>query len=371
METKVITLQHIEKQTEEAAYREAGDILRRGGLVAFPTETVYGLGGNALNPEASSKIYAAKGRPSDNPLIVHICDKAQVYELASRVSPEAEKLMDAFWPGPLTIVLPKRDCVPKETTGGLQTVAIRMPDHPVALRMIAAAGVPIAAPSANASGRPSPTCAAHVYEDLQGRIEMILDGGEVGIGVESTIVDLTDRVPQVLRPGYISREMLAEVLKQGVTVDPAIQQGILRGQQSGGLQEGTAPKAPGMKYRHYAPKAPLQLVRGGEARVTAYIREKIKQAAQRGSRTGVLCTEETAVHYREIPEAYVVTIGRTGTAREVAHNLYACLRAFDAEEAVTAIYCESFSLSGEEPLLDALDNRLSKAAGGSVITLEE
>ncbi len=370
MKTKVIALQDVSRQEGEAAYEEAGEILRQGGLVAFPTETVYGLGGNALNPEASHKIYAAKGRPSDNPLIVHIWDVSQVYELAREVSLPAEKLMAAFWPGPLTIVFPKKACVPKEITGGLDTVAIRMPDHEVALGMLKAAGVPVAAPSANTSGRPSPTRASHVYEDMRGRIEMILDGGEVGIGVESTIVDLTEGVPQILRPGYISQKMLEEVLNQEVRIDPAILQGILQGKRTGGLSEGMTPKAPGMKYRHYAPKASLSLVRGETERVKAYICEKTREAWVRGEQTGVLCTEETALAYQEEPGAYVVTIGRTGTAEEVAHNLYACLRIFDAEEAVTSIYCESFSLSGEESLLAALDNRLSKATGGMVITLE-
>ena len=204
------------------AIKEAAQIIRDGGLVAFPTETVYGLGGNALNAEASAKIYAAKGRPSDNPLIAHIANETGLYEIAAEVPESAKKLMDAFWPGPLTMIFSKKDIMPRETTGGLDTVAVRMPAHPVAQALIEEAGVPIAAPSANLSGRPSPTTAQHVKTDLDGRIEMILDGGSCDIGLESTIVDVTGEVPMILRPGFITKEMLEEVAGE-IALDPTLE----------------------------------------------------------------------------------------------------------------------------------------------------
>ena len=227
---------------------QAGKLIAEGELVAFPTETVYGLGGDALDPDASRRIYAAKGRPSDNPLIVHIADFDDMKRVAREVPEQAKKLADAFWPGPLTMVFPKSDIVPYGTTGGLDTVAVRMPSDPVANRLIKLAGVPVAAPSANTSGRPSPTTAQHVWQDMEGKIEMILDGGPVGIGVESTIVDVSGDVPTLLRPGAITMEMLRETVGQ-VEIDPAIQ-----APPSADLR----PKAPGMKYRHYAPKADLK-----------------------------------------------------------------------------------------------------------------
>ena len=213
METKII---HITKENIEATAKEAADVWAQGGLVAFPTETVYGLGGNGLNKEASKKIYAAKGRPSDNPLILHIADMEQFYPLIktdnAKIIARAEALADVFWPGPLTMILPKADNIPYETTGGLDTVAIRMPSHLVARALLQECKMPIAAPSANLSGRPSPTSASHVIEDMNGRIEMIIDGGDVGIGVESTIIDLTGEVPMLLRPGFVTPEMLQQVL---------------------------------------------------------------------------------------------------------------------------------------------------------------
>lgn len=249
METKRIKINDTQNINDDEL-KEAAQILRDGGLVAFPTETVYGLGGNALDEKAAGKIYAAKGRPSDNPLIAHVSCAAEVTPLVKYIPEAGQKLMDAFWPGPLTIIFPKSDIVPYATTGGLDTVAIRMPVDPIANRMIALAGVPVAAPSANTSGRPSPTTADHVWQDLNGKIEMIIDGGPVGIGVESTIVDVSSDVPAVLRPGAITMEMLRDVLGE-VTIDPAI---------LGPMAAGVRPKAPGMKYKHYAPKADLTLV---------------------------------------------------------------------------------------------------------------
>ena len=248
MDTKVVKID--KEQIDDGKLMEAAEILRAGGLVAFPTETVYGLGANALNEEAAKKIYAAKGRPSDNPLIAHISKPEELAPLVKEIPEAGRKLMEAYWPGPLTMIFPKSDIVPYGTTGGLDTVAIRMPSDPIANRMIALAGIPIAAPSANTSGRPSPTTAEHVYQDMNGKIEMILDGGAVGIGVESTIVDVSGPVPMLLRPGAITIEMLRETVGQ-VEIDPAIQ---------GPMAANVKPKAPGMKYRHYAPKAELVLV---------------------------------------------------------------------------------------------------------------
>ena len=256
MNTKVVKVdrEHPEREIIECA----GEILKQGGLVAFPTETVYGLGGDGLNASSSEKIYAAKGRPSDNPLIIHIADMESLEEIVTQVPEEARKLADACWPGPLTMIFQKNHRVPYETTGGLESVAVRMPSHPVARALIAAGGGYIAAPSANTSGRPSPTCAEHVKEDLSGRIDMILDGGEVEIGLESTIVDFTSEKPVILRPGYISQEMIARVIGE-VEMD----KGLLI------TDSAVKPKAPGMKYRHYAPKAGLTIVQGSPEELTA------------------------------------------------------------------------------------------------------
>ena len=331
--------------------QQAAEIIRQGGLVAFPTETVYGLGGNALDPEASRKIYAAKGRPSDNPLIVHVSCIDEVPPLVSEFPDSARKLMEAFWPGPLTIVLPKAAIVPYETTGGLETVAIRCPENRVTLAFIQAAGVPIAGPSANTSGKPSPTEAAHVYHDLQGKIEMILDDGPVGIGVESTILDLTGEVPTLLRPGAITVEELSETLGTEVRIDPAI--------IAGGVKEGVHPKAPGMKYRHYAPKADLKIVEGPMEQVISYINEQ----AEKG-RTGIICTEETRSRY---PKGDIKCVGTRKDELSIASHLFAVLREFD-EDGVEQIYSESFKAPG---LGEAIMNRLLKAAGHQKVDVSD
>ena len=244
--------------------REASEILKNGGLVAFPTETVYGLGGDATDKEASRKIYQAKGRPSDNPLIVHIAKFEQLEQITKNLPETARKLADAFWPGPLTMVCNKNEVIPYETTGGLDTVAVRMPNNPVALALIEESGCMIAAPSANTSGRPSPTKASHVYEDLSGKIEAILDGGPVDIGLESTIVDLTEDIVTILRPGYINMDMLKEVVGE-VRMDP----GIVYNDK--GTTSGAKPKAPGMRYKHYAPKGDLTIVSSEEDKVVSTI----------------------------------------------------------------------------------------------------
>ena len=350
MDTKVVKID--KEQIDDEKLMEAAEILRAGGLVAFPTETVYGLGANALNEEAAKKIYAAKGRPSDNPLIAHISKPEELAPLVKEVPEAGKKLMEAYWPGPLTMIFPKSDIVPYGTTGGLDTVAIRMPSDPIANRMIALAGIPIAAPSANTSGRPSPTTAEHVYQDMNGKIEMILDGGAVGIGVESTIVDVSGPVPMLLRPGAITIEMLRETLDQ-VDIDP-----VILGPVSGDIK----PKAPGMKYRHYAPKADMTLVEGDMDKVVAYINEQTKKAEAEGKKVGIICTEESQDMYQG---GNLEVIGSREHEETVAHNLFAVLRDFDARK-VDCIFSESFS---KDQLGQAIMNRLCKAAGYHIVNI--
>lgn len=328
----------------------AGEIIKAGGLVAFPTETVYGLGGDALNKEASGKIYAAKGRPSDNPLIVHIADMDDLYKIVKEVPRAAIRLADEFWPGPLTMIFQKKGIVPKQTTGGLDTVAVRMPSHKVALAFIKASGGFIAAPSANISGRPSPTLAKHVAEDMDGRIDMIIDGGEVNIGLESTIVDMTGELPLILRPGYISLEMLTHVLGR-VEYDKAIL-------GSGDMK--TPPRAPGMKYKHYAPKGDLTIVKGTQEKVVAYICSEIEKQSKTGAKIGVIATEETCCAYHA---DIIENIGAREDEEAIARHLYAVLRDFDDKQ-VTRIFSEEF----DTPHMgQAIMNRLIKAAGHHIV----
>ena len=354
----------------------AGKILREGGLVAFPTETVYGLGGNALDETASEKIYLAKGRPSDNPLIVHIADMASLWKIvdlpfpdkdgagdtkrdgekqkaecsfSGLVSYRAAALADAFWPGPLTMILPKREIVPYATTGGLDTVAVRMPAHPAALELIRSGGGYVAAPSANTSGRPSPTKAAHVLQDLDGKIDVVIDGGDVGIGLESTIVDLTETVPMILRPGYISEEMLREVLGE-VRMDRGLS----------GQDAAVRPKAPGMKYRHYAPKGEMYLVEGEMSRVIRRIRELAAADCREGRKTGIIASDESVGCYHD---GIVRSAGSRREEITIAAHLYALLREFD-DLGVERIYSEAF----DTPQMgQAIMNRLLKAAGHQII----
>lgn len=330
---------------------EACRILQKGGLVAFPTETVYGLGGDAMHPEASAKIYAAKGRPSDNPLIVHIADMDALEDIAQSVPEAAVKLADHFWPGPLTMIFPKKEAVPKSTTGGLETVAVRMPSHPVARALIRESGVYIAAPSANTSGRPSPTKAEHVKEDLDGRIDMILDGGAVGIGLESTIVDLSTGVPTILRPGYITGEMLEDVLGE-VQVDPAI--------LSQKMNPNIVAKAPGMKYRHYAPKGQMTIIEGDTGKVVDEINRLVKEKTDEGCPVAVIATEETKDAYAC---ANVRSVGSRATEGSIAAGLYDILREMDHIGA-EYIYAESFE---KDTLGKAIMNRMLKAAAYHVI----
>lgn len=341
------------QRPEDEIIREAGKILREGGLVAFPTETVYGLGGNALDAAASEKIYAAKGRPSDNPLIVHIARMEDLERITEEIPKAAQVLAKAYWPGPLTMILPKSSAVPYETTGGLDSVAVRFPSHPAAQALILAGGGFVAAPSANTSGRPSPTTAKHVEEDLSGAVDMILDGGQVGIGIESTIVDFTEEVPTVLRPGFISLEMLRELLGE-VKLD----RGLLKADGS------QRPKAPGMKYRHYAPKAELAIVEGTTEQVTAFITRKAEEAAEEGKQIGIIAAKETLPYYSK---GVVRCVGSRREEASIALHLYEVLRDFDQCE-ISAIYSESF----DTPKMgQAIMNRLLKAAGHHVIQLDK
>lgn len=351
METiiKKVDRNNIDKEIIE----EAGNILKRGGLVAFPTETVYGLGANALDEEAAMKTYAAKGRPSDNPLIVHIARTEDLAGIVEEVPPVVKDIAARFWPGPLTMIFKKNEKVPLGTTGGLETVAVRMPDDEVARQMILAGGGYISAPSANTSGRPSPTTAQHVAEDLSGKIEMILDGGSVDIGVESTILDMTVTPPMILRPGAITEEMLKDVIGE-VSVDETL------------ISENStkAPKAPGMKYRHYAPKAEMIIVEGEPRETVKAIRQIAYEQVRLGYRVGIIATNESIEEYTT---GIIKNIGARSNEKTVARNLYKVLREFDEEE-VDYIYSEAFS---EEGIGTAVMNRLGKAAGHHVIQAEE
>jgi L-threonylcarbamoyladenylate synthase len=323
---------------------DAANFLRDNEVVALPTETVYGLGGNAESDLAVGKIFAAKGRPSDNPLIIHIAEKKQLSTFVTEVPDKAEVLMDAFWPGPLTIIFKKKKGVLAETaTAGLSTVAVRMPDHPVALALLKSCGLPIAAPSANSSGKPSPTKAQHVMDDLNGKIAGVIDGGATGIGVESTVIDCTEAIPVILRPGGVTKEQLEAVLGE-VRVDAAL------------TDEAARPKAPGMKYQHYAPNAPLFMVSG----TTKFLQRLIEEKRMEGLRVGVLTTEEQA----DVYEADVaLACGKRADLETVAAALYDTLRRFNLEK-VDVIYSEIFPNEG---VGNAIMNRLQKAAGNKLI----
>lgn len=385
METKIFSKENID---------EAAEILRRGGLVAFPTETVYGLGGNGLDPEAARKIYAAKGRPSDNPLILHVAKIEEVLPLVDSIPEKARLLMESFWPGPLTLIMKKSPLVPLESTGGLQTVAIRCPDNALTLSLIEKAGIPVAGPSANLSGHPSPTEAAHVYHDLAGRIEGILDDGAVGIGVESTILDMSTDHPTLLRPGAITLKDLEEVLSEKPEVDPT-----LLGKK---MEDGFVPKAPGMKYRHYAPRAEMILFRARKAEnadrriaeaILCFLREREEQEEKRKekqgqeeerrqdkkenkrkdsglSRVAILCAEETKEEYASFCTEKGILLKVLGKREEplsMTHNLFRILRDCD-EEGVELILSEAYS---EEGVGFALMNRMKKAAGQKIVDIDE
>ena len=355
MNTKIVTLtRDEEKETLLAKLAQAGEIIKGGGLVAFPTETVYGLGGDALNPTSSQKIYAAKGRPSDNPLIVHIAEMEHLENIVREVPENAKKLANAFWPGPLTMIMNKSDAVPYQTTGGLDTVAVRMPAHPLALTFIKNAGGYVAAPSANLSGKPSPTKAQYVIQDMDGRIDMILNadaGADDAIGIESTIVDMTGEVPIILRPGYITQEMITKVIGKTDTDVTILDD-----------KSKQPPKAPGMKYRHYAPKGELIIVEGEPKQVISYINEQTALHAEKGEKTGIIGTSERIGQYRADS---IKDIGKRDDILSAAQKLYTFLREFD-DENIAYIYSESFSSEG---VGQAVMNRLLKAAGHRCIKL--
>ncbi|OZM56814.1 threonylcarbamoyl-AMP synthase [Lottiidibacillus patelloidae] len=333
----------VENKNNYPQLKEAAQLLQANEVVAFPTETVYGLGGNALSDEAVDKIFAAKGRPSDNPLIVHIAQKEQLHTLVTNISETAEKLMEAFWPGPLTVILHSNGTVSEKVTAGLSTVAVRMPNHPVALALITEANLPLAAPSANLSGKPSPTTAKHVAKDLTGRIAGIVDGGAAGVGVESTVVDCTGEIPVILRPGGITTEQISAVVGE-VAVDPAL------------LSEHEAPKSPGMKYRHYSPDAPLVLVEGS----SAFLNELVRKEQENGKIVGVLTTLEEK---SDVFADCVIEAGSRKELQTVASSLYDALRSFD-EQAVDIIFATTFAKEGVGV---AIMNRLEKAASNQII----
>ncbi len=342
METKIIKIDPNNINSEEL--KDAAGIIKNGGLAAMPTETVYGLGGNALDKNAAKKIYAAKGRPSDNPLIIHVCSREQIFEYTKDIQEYAKKLINAFMPGPMTIILNRADCIPDEVTAGLKSVAVRYPIHPVAQELIRLAEVPIAAPSANLSGKPSPTKAEHVIDDMMGRIDCIIDGGSCEVGVESTIVDATGVHPVLLRPGGITLEMLREVCPD-TEVDEHVLTSVAPGEQ---------PKCPGMKYKHYAPNADVTVVEGEMENVRAKIKELINE--NKGKVIGVLTMYESA--YDD-----AVLISTSSTNKGYARDLFSDLREFDKLgcDVVFAEFCENDGVGL------AVKNRLYKSAGGQVI----
>ncbi|MBX0357877.1 threonylcarbamoyl-AMP synthase [Halobacillus sp. Nhm2S1] len=322
----------------DAQIQEAAALLRENQVIAFPTETVYGLGADATEEAAVQRIFEAKGRPADNPLIVHVADQDQVSQLISEIPPVAKKLMDEFWPGPLTLVLKSNGTAAENVTAGLSTIGIRMPDHPLALTLLRKTGRPLAAPSANRSGRPSPTTADHVYQDLDGRIAGILDGGPTGIGVESTVVDCTTEIPIILRPGGVTKEDLEKYLPK-VMMDPAL------------ADEKQKPKSPGMKYTHYAPESPLWLVDGTDD----FFVEQLHQLKEDGNRVGVIASDELAEKLDHLP---LIRCGSRFQLDQVAEKLYGALREFKKSD-VDLILCETFS---EKGVGAAIMNRLNKAA---------
>ena len=331
-------------ETDNTAIQQAAAILRHGGLLGIPTETVYGLGANALDETAVLHIFEAKGRPQDNPLILHVpgADWLELY--CHDIPPVAYTLAERFWPGPLTMILPRRDIVPLRTTGGLETVGVRCPDHPMTLAIIREAGIPVAAPSGNTSGRPSPTTAQHMLEDMDGKIDGIVDGGPCSVGVESTIIDLTVTPPRLLRPGGLPLESLEEVLGT-VAVDKAVRQKLADGEQA---------KAPGMKYRHYAPKAPVTVITGTPGASAAYI------AAHLTKHSGVICFDE----YAPLFEGHTIhRLGPAGDKLAQAQHVFDALRTFDGTD-VTEIFAQCPDEGG---LGLAVGNRLKKAAGFHVV----
>ncbi|MCL2592295.1 MAG: L-threonylcarbamoyladenylate synthase [Defluviitaleaceae bacterium] len=347
MITKVKNVASVSPQEYNEIFKEAGEIIRNGGLVAFNTETVYGLGANALSGEATNSIFLAKGRPSDNPLIVHIADKSYLENIAKEIPNYAKILIEKYWPGPLTLIFKKTEnAVPDSVTAGLDTVAVRIPKSPIALDLIRFAGVPIAAPSANTSTKPSPTTANHVFEDLSGKIDMIIDGGQAEFGLESTIIDVSDEEPVLLRPGSITLEMLESTIGNVKIAEKII--------------DDSKPKAPGMKYKHYSPKAEVTIFLG-EAKSVA---NSIKKSIKSGEDIGIMATSQTLAVYDGFDN--VISVGDRLNPESIAKNLFNTLRQFDYN-GVCKVYAEGFS---EDGVFLAIMNRLLKAAEYRVINVE-
>lgn len=348
MKTSVIEINCVEVDIEEL--EECAAILRQGGTVVFPTETVYGLGANGLDPTAIRKIFHAKGRPSDNPLILHIASIDDLKPLVKEIPPQAHRVMEAFWPGPLTLIFEKSEIVPEEITAGLNTVAIRLPQHPIAKKLIELAGVPVAAPSANLSGKPSPTNPQHVIKDLMGKVDAIIAGGSCDVGLESTVLDMTIDIPMILRPGGITKEMLETVLPE-VATDPGLSERD---------HNDLVPKSPGMKYTHYAPEASVILVRGDRGKTIEKITSLQQQYQSEGLKVGIICTDETINHYQD---GLIKSIGSRKDLNRIAANLFNILREFD-ETDVDMILAETVEEIG---VGIAVMNRLLKAAGYQLV----
>ena len=351
---KTLLLKVDPHQPELDKIRVAAEVLKKGGLVAFPTETVYGLGANALDEKAVLRIFEAKNRPPDNPIIVHVANKDDIYVLAEHVPGIAEKLIGEFWPGPLTLLFVRSEVVPDAVTAGLATVAIRMPSHAVAHALISEAGIPVAAPSANLAGRPSPTSAKHVLDDLSGRIEVLIDGGEIGYGVESTVLDLTTDPPAVLRPGPATVEELRKVVGK-VEVHPIAKAEV--------PIEVAIARSPGMKYRHYAPAAEVVVVEGPLEGIIGKVQELVDAQRKLGKKVGVMAMKETAPRYRA---DVVKVVGSHRDPRAVAKNLFKVFREFDAE-GVNFVAAEGLEPTG---IGLAVMNRLRKAAGYNIVYAE-
>lgn len=348
MDTKVAIVKNFLE--DEKYLEEAAQIIKKGGIVAFPTETVYGLGANALNEEAVKKIFIAKGRPQDNPLIIHVASK-NINDYVESVPEIAQKIIDRFWPGPLTVILEKKNIIPNVTSANLSSIGVRMPSNEVAKKLIELSGVPIAAPSANISGRPSPTDVERCVEDLSGKVDYIIGGEKSDVGVESTIVDCTVDPPVILRPGGITLEMLKEVDKR-IEIDKAI---MVK------PTENLKPKAPGMKYRHYAPKAKVTIVSGDSEKTIEKINEMVQNYKDDGKKVGILASKENSLYYDKSAE--IIQIGSVYKMEEIAHNLFEALRGFD-DLGVDVILAEAFK---EEGIGIAIMNRLKKAAGYDII----
>lgn len=323
--------------TTNEEIEEGAKILKNGGLVAFPTETVYGLGADALNPEAVGKVYSAKGRPSDNPMIVHIAGMEDLSKLTDRISRDMEILAEKFWPGPLTMVCHAKNIVPKVTTGGLDTVAVRFPSDPIALSLISKSTCPIAAPSANLSGKPSPTKVSHVIDDLYGRVDAIIEGKDCQVGIESTVLDMTEEIPMILRPGIVTEKEISEALNKEVRIDPGLREGV-KGEFK--------PKAPGMKYKHYAPKAEMVIYRGDREKVSLAMAEEKMKRIKNGQKIEIIIFDETE------PE-------------KAAHEFFSRLRDCD-KKGVDVILAAALK---EEGVGMAVMNRMFKSAGYNIIEI--